>query len=270
MLDSLPPVPAGHVRVAFLGDVVGDCGRQAVLGTVDRLRRVGTSLVVANGENASGGDGLAAREVRSLLGGGVDVLTTGNHVWRHKDLLPVLESDPRVLRPANFPPGAPGRGHGVFRLPDGTPFLVINLIGRSFMSPADCPFRAADAILAAAAPGGRIPSLVDFHAEATGEKLVLCHHLDGRVSALLGTHTHVQTSDARVSPRGTGRMTDVGMCGAGDAIIGFDADLVLKRFLTLRPFPYRPVDTAPTVEGALLDVAIADGRCLAVRAIRVP
>jgi 2',3'-cyclic-nucleotide 2'-phosphodiesterase len=268
------PVPSGAVRLAFLGDVVGGAGRAAVLRVIPELRRAGVCFVVVNGENASGGNGLAAKEARELLAGGADVLTLGNHTWKHKDVVPLLESEPRILRPANFAPGAPGRGWGVFPLPDGSPFLVASVLGRVYMDPTDCPFRALDAILREAGaqvgrPGERFLSLVDVHAEATAEKKALFFHLDGRVTAAFGTHTHVQTSDATVSSLGTARLTDAGLCGASDSIIGFQPEAVLQRFRTLRPAPYRPSDAVPCAEGAVFDALPVDGRCLAVSAIRM-
>jgi hypothetical protein len=273
------PAPAdGAVRVAFLGDIVGKTGRRAAEAIVPALREAGAACVAANAENASGGNGLSAKEARALLAAGFDVLTTGNHVWRHRDLRPLLDAEPRILRPANLPDGVPGHGAYVFRLPSGRPLLIVNLIGRTFMHTAECPFGAADRAIASAAetlaaelpPGGRFPVLVDFHAEATAEKGALRVHLDGRVSAVLGTHTHVQTSDARVSPAGTGRMTDVGMCGDPDSVIGFQPEPALRRFRLLLPEPYLPSDAGASVEGAVIDLDPGDGRCLAVRAIRVP
>ncbi len=254
--------------MVLLGDVVGGSGRRAALAAVPALRAAGAALVVANGENASGGLGLAAKEAREMLAGGIDVLTTGNHVWKHKDLLPVLESEPRILRPANYPDGTPGRGHVLAPLPDGGEVLVACLIGRTFMGHSECPFRAADALLAAL-PSPHPPVLVDFHAEATAEKLAMRFHLDGRVSVLFGTHTHVQTSDAGVTDAGTGYVTDLGMCGSERSVIGFEPDPVVRRFLTLRPFRYKPRKGRGVVEGVVADVDRSTGRCLAMVAIRV-
>lgn len=283
-LASLPPLPPSAARVALLGDVVGKTGREVALAAVRPLRDAGAELLVANGENASGGTGIAAKEVRELLGGGFDVLTTGNHVWKHKDVLKMLDDEPRLLRPLNYPPGTPGRGHGSFPLPGGGSLLVACLLGRTFLEPLDCPFRAADALLAglglgepawpppSGAPAGgapRTPSLVDFHAEATAEKLAMRFHLDGRVSALVGTHTHVQTSDAEVTALGTAYLTDAGCCSAWPSVIGFEPQSVVARFRTVRPHRYLPAEGPGRVEGVVFDVEREGGRCLAVHAIRV-
>jgi calcineurin-like phosphoesterase len=283
-LADVHPVPAGAVRLGFLGDIVGKAGRELAVGRIQWLREAGVELLVANGENASGGTGIATREARELLAAGIDVLTTGNHIWRHKDILGFLDQEPRLLRPVNYPPGTPGRGHGVFPLPGGGEVHVVCLLGRTFLEPVDCPFRTTAALLtelglpdplwpppADATPGGpsRPISLLDFHAEATAEKQSLRFHLDGRVSALVGTHTHVQTSDEEISPLGTGYLTDAGMCGAYPSVIGFDALNVLARFRTLRPHRYVPAEGPGRVEGALFDIDRASGRCLAVHTIRV-
>jgi calcineurin-like phosphoesterase len=283
-LSDLPPIPPGAARVAFLGDIVGKCGRALALAQVQPLRDAGVELIIANGENASGGNGITTKEAQLLLAGGIDVLTTGNHVWKHADIVAFVDKEPRVLRPANYPPHTPGKGYGLFPLAGGGSFLVVCLLGRTFLEPVDCPFRSSDALLAElglpgpvwppapdAPPGGppRIPSLVDFHAEATAEKHAVRFHLDGRVSAVLGTHTHVQTSDAEITALGTAYVTDVGMTGAYPSVIGFEPKPVLDRFRTLRPHRYVPAEGPGRVEGAVLDVDRAAGRCLAVSTIRV-
>lgn len=277
--DLLPPVPAGATRVALLGDIVGKTGRRAARAAVAPLRRAGVAFLAANAENASGGNGCAAREARDLLNAGFDALTMGNHVWKHKDLLPLLEADLRVLRPLNFPPGTPGRGHASFDLPGGARLLVVNLIGRTRLEPTACPFRTMDDLLAEAGGPGPDPPpdateprpavLVDFHADATAEKHALRWYLDGRVTAVLGTHTHVQTSDAEVTPRGTGYVTDIGCCGAWPSVIGFDPQPVLAKYLTLRPHPYVPAEGPGRAEGAVLDLDPTTGRCLAAWTIRM-
>lgn len=277
-LELLPPVPAGAARIALLGDIVGRTGRRAARAAVDPLRRAGVVFLAANAENASGGNGCAAREARELLDAGFDALTMGNHVWKHKDLLPVLEADARVLRPANFPEGTPGRGRASFELPGGARLLVVNLMGRTRLEPTACPFRTMDGLLAeAGGPGPDPPDdaaprplvLVDFHADATAEKHALRWYLDGRVAAVLGTHTHVQTSDAEVTPRGTAYVTDIGCCGGWPSVIGFDPAPVLAKYLTLRPHPYVPSESPGRVEGAVLDLDPGRGRCLAAWTIRM-
>ena len=219
------------MRMLFLGDIFGRPGRAVVAQRLAGLRRdLGLTRILANAENASGGIGLTAKSARQLLETGLDVLTGGNHTFRHPDLSPLLETSDRLLRPANYPAGAPGRGWQVFRPRDAAPYAVINLLGRTFMAAVDCPFAAAEGIL------GQLPAdvplrLIDFHAEATSEKLALGWHLDGRVAAVLGTHTHVATLDARVLPGGTAYVTDLGMTGPHDGVIGMTKASSLSRFL---------------------------------------
>jgi metallophosphoesterase (TIGR00282 family) len=186
-------------------------------------------MVIANGENAAGGIGLTPDTAQELLAAGVDVLTSGNHIWAQKEIIPYLDGEMPILRPLNYPPGVPGRGYIVR---NGA--LAVNLIGRTFMSNLDCPFRGMDQLLAELKPKPPV-IIVDFHAEATSEKVAMGRYLDGRVSAVLGTHTHVGTIDAQVLPRGTAYVTDIGMTGPMDSIIGDDAEMVLQRFLTALP-----------------------------------
>lgn len=237
------------MRVLLLGDVVGKAGRRAVGAVLPGLRaELQLDYVVANAENAAAGRGTTEKIARALLESGVDVLTGGNHTWALKEFEQTLTGELPVLRPANYPPGAPGRGVWT----DGT-FTVINLIGRTFMEPLDDPFAVADQLLAEA--GERTPVVVDFHAEATSEKQALAWHLDGRVAAVVGTHTHVPTADARLLPQGTAFVTDLGMCGARDSIIGSDAAHVLARFRTGRPTRLPPAESGPVViNGALLEL----------------
>ena len=258
------------MRILFLGDIVGRPGRSIVFERLRQVRRdCGCDLVVANGENASGGIGIAAKAARQLLDAGIDVLTGGNHTFRHKDIAAFLETEERMLRPANYPPGAPGRGWQVYRPKDKPPYAVINLLGRVFMQAVDCPFRAADAILAELPADVRV-RLVDFHAEATSEKKALAYYLDGRVSAVLGTHTHVQTADAQLLPRGTALLTDCGMTGPADSALGMDPEEVIARYLTGLPTRFTVSRAAPRFEGALLDVDAATGKVVTIAAWRHP
>lgn len=214
----------------MVGDVIGRPGRRAVRNLMPGLRRdLQLDLVVANAENAAGGKGLTADTAHELLNSGVDVLTSGNHIWAQKEIIPHLEGDLPILRPLNFAPGVPGRGYLWWG-----DILVVNLIGRTFVGPADCPFRASDHLLASLE---RRPQaiVIDFHAEATSEKNALARYLDGQVSGVFGTHTHVGTIDARILPRGTACVTDVGMVGPYDSIIGDEVEDVLQRFLTHIP-----------------------------------
>jgi hypothetical protein len=216
--------------ILAIGDIIGKPGRWAVRELLPRLRQeYGVDLVIANGENAAGGIGLTPDTAQELLAAGVDVLTSGNHIWAQKEIIPYLDGEMPILRPLNYPPGVPGRGYIVR---NGA--LAVNLIGRTFMSNLDCPFRGMDQLLAELKPKPPV-IIVDFHAEATSEKVAMGRYLDGRVSAVLGTHTHVGTIDAQVLPQGTAYVTDIGMTGPMDSIIGDDAEMVLQRFLTALP-----------------------------------
>lgn len=216
------------MRILAIGDVIGRPGRQAVEKHLPDLReQYRLDLVIANAENIAGGIGVTPDTAEELLAAGVDVLTSGNHIWAQKEIIPYLDSSMPILRPLNYPPGVPGRGY----LTIGQ-VMVVSLIGRTFMDSYDCPFRAMDALLAA--PGRKPPIIiVDFHAEATSEKMAMGKYLDGRVSAVLGTHTHVGTIDTRVLPKGTAYVTDIGMAGPIDSIIGDNPEEVLQRFLTI-------------------------------------
>ena len=214
--------------ILAIGDVIGRPGRQVVEKHLPDLReQYGIDLVIANAENIAGGIGVTPTTAEELLDTGVDVLTSGNHIWAQKEIIPYLDSDMPILRPLNYPPGVPGRGY----LTIGQ-VMVVNLIGRTFMDNYDSPFRAMDQLLAE--PGRKPPVIiVDFHAEATSEKMAMGRYLDGRVSAVLGTHTHVGTIDTQLLPKGTAYVTDIGMAGPIDSIIGDNPEEVLQRFLTI-------------------------------------
>ena len=218
------------MNILAIGDIIGRPGRQAIHEFLPGLRRqYGLELVIANAENVAGGFGLTVDTARELLGNGVDVLTSGNHIWAQKEIIPYLDGDLPILRPLNYPAGVPGRGY----LITGKT-LVVNLIGRTFMSNFDCPFRTMDRLLDELEPKPPV-IIIDFHAEATSEKVALGRYLDGRVSAVLGTHTHVGTIDAQILAGGTAYVTDIGMTGPTDSVIGDDAEAVIKRFLTAMP-----------------------------------
>ncbi len=257
------------MKILFVGDIVGRPGRQMLarhLGSlVDRHL---VDLVVANGENAAAGFGLTSDVLRELLDLGIDVLTTGNHVWDKKEILPLLEQEARLLRPANYPPGLPGCGWGVFHTCAELPVAVINLEGRVFMSNLDCPFRAVDAILGEVRKKTPV-ILVDFHAETTSEKGAMGAYLDGRVSAVIGTHTHVQTADERVLPGGTAFLSDAGMTGSRDSVIGIRKELSLERFLTQLPVRYEVAKKEPMLCGVLLTVDEATGRATDIERIQI-
>jgi metallophosphoesterase (TIGR00282 family) len=255
------------MKVLFLGDIVGSPGRRAVEELLDRLvDRHCIDLAVANGENASGGIGITPQVADQLLNMGLDLLTSGNHIWKHKEILPYLEETDRLLRPANYPPGTPGRGFAVLETAGGEKAAVINLEGRVFMNPLECPFRTMDRILAGLPPEVRV-ILVDMHAEATSEKLAMGWYLDGRVSAVLGTHTHVQTADERVLPKGTGYITDVGMTGPVNSVIGMKTEVILERFLTQRPQSFKVASQNIQLQGVVLDLT-PEGRCRAITRVQ--
>ncbi len=245
----------------FLGDVVGSPGRRAVrefLAGISSRRDL--DLVIANCENAAGGMGITEPAVRELFGSGVDVLTGGNHIWDKREGVPLVRDEERILRPGNYPPGADGRGWGVFRGRSGASYAVVSLIGRVFMGSYDCPFRWMDDAL----PEIRRKSaavIVDFHAEATSEKRAMAFHLDGRVSAIAGTHTHVRTGDAQLLPGGTGYVTDAGMCGPVRSVIGMEARDVLKRFLLQTPARFEVASGEAEAAGIFFDVDPASGAC---------
>ena len=223
------------MKFLFLGDIVGKPGRDAVLSLLPSLaEEYAPDIVIANAENIAGGWGITPHIAHCLLTGGVDVVTMGNHTWAKDDGLTVIDSEPRLLRPLNYPPGTPGRGAGLFRTKDGVLVGVANIMGRVFMEPLDCPFRAADDFLATFRAQTHV-LFIDFHAETTSEKVAFGYHCDGRASVVAGTHTHVATADERILPGGTAYITDVGMCGPRDSIIGMDVDVILSRFRTQLP-----------------------------------
>ncbi len=253
------------MRILFVGDVHGRPGRRAVARRVPSLRReLQVDFVVANAENSAGGVGLTPQTAAELFAAGVDALTGGNHTWAKREAYELLDSDPRVVRPANYPPGVPGHGSAVLRR-GGVALAVLNLQGRVFMDPLDDPFRVARAEV------DRLRELtpfvlVDFHAEATSEKLALGYYLDGRVTAVVGTHTHVQTADERVLPGGTAYITDVGMTGPRDGVIGMDRDAILQRFLLQLPVRFE-VAPGPVQFNAVLVEADSSGRATSIRRI---
>jgi metallophosphoesterase (TIGR00282 family) len=249
--------------VLFLGDVVGRPGRRALEKFLPGLvKKHQPALIVANGENAAGGSGIT-EEIGQGLFLNVDVLTSGNHIWDKKDALPYLEREPRLLRPANYPPVNPGRSSYVFQAADGTKAAVLNLQGRVFMEPIDCPFKRAEEEIAALRAVTPI-IVIDFHAEATSEKQALGWYLDGRVSAVIGTHTHVPTSDERVLPKGTAYISDAGMAGGRNAVIGIAREQAIARFLTSRPQRFEPSRDGLFLSGVFVKVDAATGRALSI------
>ena len=220
------------MKVLFIGDVVGRSGRQVVLDELPDLRaRLKLDFVVVNAENAAAGFGLTPKICEALFEVGTDCITTGNHVWDQKEILPYIDGEPRVLRPLNYPAGTPGRGVGVYDAPRGRRVAVVNAMARVFMNPLDDPFALVDAALAKARLGTAAHFwLVDFHGEATSEKMAMGHFVDGRASLVVGTHSHVPTADAQILPGGTAYQTDAGMCGDYNSVIGMDKEEPLRRF----------------------------------------
>ena len=244
-----------------IGDTVGRPGRQAIHEFLPGLRRqYGLDLVIANAENVAGGFGLTVDTARELLSDGVDVLTSGNHIWAQKGIIPHLDGDMPILRPLNYPPGVPGRGYIVL-----SGVTVVNLIGRTFISNFDCPFRAMDTLLEEC----KTPIvIIDFHAEATSEKVAMGRYLDGRVSAVLGTHTHVGTIDAQLLPHGTAYVTDIGMTGPIDSIIGDDAESVLRRFMTMIPYRLSVGKGRTVLNAVLVNVDNESGKAISIERIQ--
>lgn len=258
------------MRILFIGDVVGKPGRRAVATLVPRLQEErNIDFVIANGENSAHGAGLTASTVDALLASGVEVITSGDHVWDQKEVYEVIEHEPRLLRPLNFPSSAPGRGSTVVQRDGLPPVGVINLIGRVFMPNTDCPFRAAEAEVARLRKQTNI-ILVDLHAEATSEKIAMGRFLDGKVSIVVGTHTHVATADEQILPKGTAYISDVGMCGPHDSVLGRDVDAVLRRFLTQLPQKMEVAEGDVALCGVIVDVDENSGLARSIERIRVP
>lgn len=259
---------AGTLKILMVGDVVGGPGRHALTRYITLQKQAGKlDFAVANCENAAGGRGLTKEVAEELFRGGLDVITLGDHVWDQKEVIPYLDAEPRVVRPANFAPGCAGRGittveHAGIRI------TVMAMLGRVFMpTHNDCPFRCADAILKNRASLGDLV-LLDFHAEATAEKVVLGRYLDGRITAQVGTHTHVQTSDEAILPNGSGYITDLGMTGVKDSAIGRDLQSVIQKFLTGMPAKYMMAQGDATVEGVIIEADTRTGKTKSIRRVR--
>ncbi|MDR3164073.1 MAG: TIGR00282 family metallophosphoesterase [Synergistaceae bacterium] len=255
------------MRILFIGDVCGKPGRNVLRESLPALRaQFGPiDFVVANCENAAAGFGMTAKLFDEIMSFGVDVMTSGNHIWDKKDFIPILEKEHRALRPANYPPGTPGSGFGAYEK-NGHTLGVINLQGRAFMPPIDCPFRAADAIL----ENMRAKVIfVDFHAEATAEKIALARYLDGRISALAGTHTHVQTADESILPMGTAYITDAGLTGGHGGVIGNAYESVLPKFLYGTPCKFEIDNGKAKAQGVMIDVDEDTGMALDIQRFSV-
>jgi len=258
------------MRILFIGDIVGKAGRQAIEGVLEKVvAEYKIEFTIANGENAAGGMGMTPSIAVEILDHGVDVLTSGNHIWAKKEIAPFLDEESRILRPANYPPKVPGRGSGIFHSRNGQRVGVLNLEGRVFMKHLDCPFRVGEKEVELLRKETNI-ILVDFHAEATSEKMAMGWFLDGKVSAVLGTHTHVQTSDDRILDEGTAYISDVGMTGPMDSVIGIRKEIALERLLTQIPWKFDVAKEAIELQGVVIDVDSKTGKSGNIQRIKIP
>ena len=265
--SAATPRSSNTITALFLGDVIGQAGARAVFAHLKQIaKRVSADIVIVNGENASEGFGLTPETVTSLFDGGAMVITTGNHVWQRKELYSLLDEEPRLLRPANYPPGSPGHGSCVVDV-RGIPVAVVNLQGRKRMPPIDCPFRKATDLIRSFERDTRI-ILIDFHAEATDEKEAFAHHLDGSVSAIVGTHTHVATNDAHVLPKGTAYQTDIGACGPGDSVIGFAPEISIRRAMTQLPIKNEVSGQPVVLHGTAVTIEVESGHALSITPVQ--
>jgi len=257
------------IRVLFIGDIVGKTGRNAVKALLPDLNaKFRTDLVIANGENIAGGFGLTESLVQELYRAGVHVITTGNHVWDKKDFAAYISKDNRVIRPANYPPGAPGFGSIIHSMPDGRKVGVLNLSGRVFMSGYDCPFRTAEAEIEKIKKETSV-IIIDLHAEATSEKVAFGYFVDGKVSAVIGTHTHVQTADEKILGNGTAYITDAGMTGPEYSVIGIDVQQIIRRFLTSMPDRFETASGRAIFSAVMIDIDGSSGRAEAIKRLQL-
>ena len=250
------------ISLVFVGDVIGKPGREAV---VRYLKSIDADFKVINGENLAGGLGITPNVADEMLVSGIDAITTGNHVWKKKEISPYIMEESRLIRPLNYPDGTPGFGYTLLKR-NGKQIYVANIEGRTFMNPLVCPFRSMEEFLASIKEG--IPVFVDFHAEATSEKIAMGWFLDGKVATLVGTHTHVQTSDERILPKGTGYITDVGMTGPANSVIGMDKEAILERFLTQLPQKYEVAKGDNEVQGVRVLIDTNTRLCISIERIR--
>lgn len=256
------------MRILFIGDIVGEPGRQAVRELVPKIKKKESiDFVVANGENAAGGSGITPMLADELLDSGVDVVTSGDHIWKRKEIVDRLNEDSRILRPANYPRESPGSGSTVVTSKSGIDVGVINLQGRVFMQAIECPFRSAKAEVDKIKNKARV-IIVDIHAEATSEKMALGWFLDGTVSAIIGTHTHVQTADEKILPKGTAFLTDAGMTGPFDSVIGRNKEQILTRFLSQLPTKFEMAEGDVQLHGAIIDIDEKSGKANSIKRVQ--
>lgn len=257
------------MNILMIGDIVGKPGREAVRELLPSVKeKYKIDFVIANGENVAGRKGVTPGMAEELFAYGIEVITTGDHVWSKKDILEIIDEEKRILRPANYPPDTPGKGAVILRTSQGIAVGIVNLLGRVFLSTLDCPFRVGEEEV------GKLRKktpliIVDIHAEATSEKIALGWYLDGQVSAVIGTHTHVQTADERILPQGTAYLTDVGMAGACDSVLGIDKEPVIKRFLTQMPVPFEVARKDIRLSAVLLEVDPESGKSKNIERLQV-
>jgi metallophosphoesterase (TIGR00282 family) len=258
------------IKILFVGDIVGKPGRKITQQSIPRLIELHKiDLVIANVENAAGGNGITRETAEELLDADINVMTTGNHVWDKKEALEYIELERRLIRPANFPHGVPGRGSYVTQTANGTPVGIVNVMGRVFMNPLDNPFHVVQREISAVRDKGARLVLVDFHAEATSEKIAMGWHLDGKVTAVVGTHTHVQTADARILHKGTAYITDVGMTGPHDSIIGVAIQPVLKRFIDGMPVRFETASKNSRINAVIVTADAKTGRAESIESLNL-
>ena len=261
------------MRLLFLGDILGRSGRDAVIARLPELRnKLQLDGVVVNGENAAHGFGITAKICAELFDAGADVITLGNHSWDQREIIGHIDQEPRLLRPLNYPPGTPGRGVGIYALPRGRKLMVIQVMGRLYIDPLDDPFAAVERELARVrlGGGGVDAILIDIHAEASSEKMALAHYCDGRVSAVVGSHSHVPTADAQILPKGTAYQTDAGMCGDYDSVIGMHKDNAIARFVRKMPGDcLTPAEGQATVCGVFVETDDKTGLAVRIEAVRL-
>ncbi|MBU0503205.1 MAG: TIGR00282 family metallophosphoesterase [Candidatus Omnitrophica bacterium] len=252
------------MKILFIGDIVGKPGREAVKKLLPGLRNeLGLDFVIANAENAAGGSGITAKVAQELLGSPINVITSGDHIWKKQEIFEVLAGNQRILRPLNYPEGAPGSGFGLFGAGQDIKVGVVNVLGRVFLEPLECPFKTVIPAIEALSKETKI-IIVDIHAEATSEKVALGWYLDGRVSAVVGTHTHIQTADERILPKGTAYITDVGMVGPYDSVIGRKVEDVLARFVTCLPMRFEVAEGNVQLHGVALDIDEKTGKARSI------
>lgn len=258
------------MRILFIGDIVGKPGRKAIAELLDDvIENYRVDFTIANGENAAGGMGITPDVAIELMGQGIDLLTSGNHIWAKKEIIPFLDKEERILRPANYPPHVPGRGTGIFQTKRGEKIGVINLEGRVFMKHLECPFRTGEREIEVLKRETPI-IFVDFHAEATSEKVAMGWFLDGKVTAVLGTHTHVQTSDEKILDGGTAYITDVGMTGPLDSVIGIKKQIAVNRLLTQIPWKFDVATDEIEMQGVVIEIDPSTGKAKEIQRVKIP